>query len=204
MVIKKRKIIGIAGASASGKTTLAEMIAARLKAKAGLVVCTDSYYREQGHLSFSEREQNNYDHPDAIEYELLAKDLLQWKSGQDIHVPVYDYAVRNRTKERELVDAEELLLVEGILTLWSQELKDLLDFKIFIEASEEVLFARRLSRDTKERGRSPESVQQQWSQTVWPMYQTYCLPSAQEADLRICGETFGTKEVVLILEKTGF
>ena len=159
--------IGIAGGTGSGKTTLTEHLAARFGSDIS-VVHHDNYYKRQDR-PFEERCQQNYDHPDAFDTDLMIADLKALKRGETIHCPVYDYAIHNRTAETVEVKPTKVVIVEGILIFQNKELRDLLDIKIFVETDADVRILRRALRDVEERGRSLESVVNQYLTTVKPM-----------------------------------
>lgn len=136
----------------------------------------------------SERIKANYDHPDSLEFALLVKHLELLKGGQRVLAPIYDFSQHTRDLSRqEEIEPSPVIIVEGILALWAAEVRELSDLKVFVDAPPEVRFARRLERDVRERGRTPEGVKQQWELTVEPMYQQLCAPTAAYADLVIDG-----------------
>ena len=168
--------IGIAGGTGSGKTTLTEHLAARFGSDIS-VVHHDNYYKRQDR-PFEERCQQNYDHPDAFDTDLMIADLKALKRGETIHCPVYDYSIHNRTDETVEVRPTKVVIVEGILIFQNKELRDLLDIKIFVETDADVRILRRALRDVEERGRSLESVVTQYLTTVKPMHErSWSLPA---------------------------
>jgi uridine kinase len=169
-------LIGIAGPSGSGKTELARMLARLLEAP---VISLDSYYRDLSHLPFDERCGTNFDDPDVLEHELLALHLRALLEGSHIDKPVYDFTLHVRHREVEHVAPGRFAIVEG---LWSA-----LGTKVYVHAEDEVCFERRLARDIRERGRSPESVQGQYAATVRPMAALYILPQRDFADVVVSG-----------------
>ena len=174
--------IGIAGGTVSGKTTLTEHLAARFGSDIS-VVHHDNYYKRQDR-PFEERCQQNYDHPDAY---LMIADLKALKRGETIHCPVYDYAIHNRTAETVEVKPTKVVIVEGILIFQNKELRDLLDIKIFVETDADVRILRRALRDVEERGRSLESVVNQYLTTVKPMHEQFVEPTRKFADIIVLG-----------------
>ena len=177
--------IGIAGGTGSGKTTLTEHLAARFGSDIS-VVHHDNYYKRQDR-PFEERCQQNYDHPDAFDTDLMIADLKALKRGETIHCPVYDYAIHNRTAETVEVKPTKVVIVEGILIFQNKELRDLLDIKIFVETDADVRILRRALRDVEERGRSLESVVNQYLTTVKPMHEQFVEPTRKFADIIVLG-----------------
>jgi len=186
-----RSIIAIAGASASGKTLFAQTVykelSAELDGRPLAVLEEDAYYRDQSHLEMSVREQTNYDHPRAFEHELLVDHMLALKSGSDVDVPVYDFANHTRGSGIRHVQAAEFVIVEGILLLSDPALRQLFDVKVFIDTPLDICLLRRIERDTQERGRSFESVAEQYKATVRPMYYEHIEPSKQHAHIVVTG-----------------
>ncbi len=180
-------LIAIAGCSGSGKTTLAEELARELE---GTHFHLDHYYRDLGHMPLAEREQENFDHPDSLEHELLVAQLRTLKQGQPIGRPVYDFSTYTRVPGvEERVFEPHVLLIDGIFALYYPELRALCDLRIYVDATDEVCYQRRLARDIRERGRSPESVAAHYAATVRPMAERYIRPSSQYADLIVEGGT---------------
>ncbi len=178
-------IIGIAGPSAGGKTTLTEKIQERLQNKSVVVLKYDDYYKSQDHLSFEQRLKTNYDHPDAFDTELLLKDLKSLKEGKSIKKPLYDYKNHTRKKEVETIEPQKVIILEGLFTLLDQRVRDLLNIKLFVYEDSDICFIRRLKRDTEQRGRTIQSVIDQYVQTVKPMQETFIIPTKKFADIII-------------------
>jgi len=180
-------IVGIAGASGAGKSLLANELHRRLRLQRSpqqiSILNEDCYYRCRNDLSFQEREKINYDHPDAIEHELLVDHLQRLRSGQTVNVPQYDYSVHNRKAISEPLAPSTILILEGILILHRPEIRELLDLKVFVDVPLDICLSRRLSRDIFERGRSLDSVLNQYHQTVRPMFFQFIEPSKSYADL---------------------
>ena len=190
-------LIGIAGGSGSGKTTLAKNIAAEFGDSVATIT-HDSYYRAQDHLTFEERCQTNYDHPDAFETELLIKHLEDLKAGKSIEVPIYDYKDHNRSKESRLVESRPVVIVEGILIYADKRIADLLDMKIYVDTEADIRLLRRIYRDVENRGRTLSSVLNQYQNTVKPMHDAFVEPTKRLADLIVPdgGENFRALSVI--------
>ena len=177
-------IIGVAGGSASGKTTIVKKLKEYFGEDVGLI-CHDSYYRAHDDMPFSEREKLNYDHPDAFETELLIEDIKKLKQGIAIEQPVYDYSVHNRSKETIKTEPKKVMIIEGILVLCDERLRDLMDIKIFVDTDADERLIRRITRDMNERGRSIESIIDQYTHTVKVMHEQFVEPSKKYADIII-------------------
>ena len=173
--------IGIAGGTGSGKTTLTEHLAARFGSDIS-VVHHDNYYKLQDR-PFAERCLQNYDHPDAFDTDMMIEHLLQLKSGTAIECPTYDYTIHNRAEETITIEPRKVIVVEGILIFASKVLCDLMDIKIFVDADADVRLCRRIRRDVKKRGRTIDSVIDQYLTTVKPMHEQFVEPSKKNANL---------------------
>jgi uridine kinase len=177
-------VIGIAGGTASGKTTVARRIAEALGETATLLD-QDSYYRDLSDLSMEERREVNFDHPDAFDVPLLAAHLASLRRGEPIDKPIYSFAAHNREARTERVVPSRTLILEGILVLGIPELRDLMDVKIYVDTEDDVRVLRRLTRDVKERGRDFDGVVSQYLRSVRPMHLGFVEPSKRHADLII-------------------
>jgi uridine kinase len=178
-------VLGIAGCSGSGKTTLAREIACELNAT---LLPLDLYYRDLAHLPAKERALQNFDHPDSLEHELLLAHVRELAQGRSVRAPVYDFATHTRVPGRtEPVAAASVLIVEGILALHYAELLPLYAVGVFVDASHEVCLTRRIHRDVNERGRTEQSVRDQYWATAHPMAERFVLPSAANASLTVDG-----------------
>ncbi len=175
-------IVGVAGGSASGKTTVVREIIKRFGDKVE-VLNHDDYYNDQAQLSMEERYRQNYDHPDAYETERLVEDVRKLKNGQAIYRPSYDYTRYTRAEQEVLVTPKQVIIVEGILALENKELRRLMDIKIYVDTDSDERLMRRLTRDTVERGRTVDSVLAQYRKTVKPMHEQYVEPSKKYADI---------------------
>lgn len=190
--------IGLAGGSGSGKTTIAASVVERLDGRVSLLQ-HDAYYRHQPQLSYEERTQVNYDHPSSLETELLVEHLERLRSGVAIEKPVYDFANHLRAEESQPVGPAPVVLVEGILVLSEPELRSELDLKIFVDTDADLRLARRLERDINERGRTVDSVIDQYFNSVRPMHLEFVAPSRRYADL-IIPEGYNPAAVATVVE----
>ena len=185
----KPTIIAIAGPSASGKTLFAQTIHDELVTELGengnSIIYEDAYYRDQSHLSMSDREKTNYDHPNAFEHELLSEHLKKLTDNKTINSPVYCYKTHTRLNETKTFSPTKIILVEGILLLSNQELRDCFDIKVYMDTPLDICLIRRIKRDLVERNRSVESVTNQYLATVRPMYLQFIEPSKAWADIVI-------------------
>ena len=178
-------LIGIAGGTGSGKSTVASKIAAGLPADAVAVIDHDSYYRDHSHLSEEERAQLNFDHPDALDNDLLVRHLEELRSGRPVDVPIYDFKTHARLVERRHQRPTRILIVEGILVFVEERVRQLLDVKIFVDTDADIRVFRRIRRDMEQRGRTFESIRDQYYKTVRPMHLQFVEPSKRWADLII-------------------
>ena len=176
-------VIGIAGGTGSGKSTIARSIAASVPSELVALVEHDAYYRDLSHLSDEERAKVNFDHPDALETSLLVEQLAAFKGGQPIPVPIYDFASPTRRKEVRWIEPRPLLVLEGILVLAEARLRELLDLKLYVDTDADIRVFRRLERDIQERGRSFDSVREQYDASVRPMHLQFVEPSKRWADV---------------------
>ena len=176
-------VLGIAGGSGSGKTTLAGAVLQELGDEFAAIITHDSYYRDLSHLALEERAERNFDHPDALDTDLLVRHLRQLKSGVAVQVPRYDFSTHSRMQETVLVSPRPVIVVEGILIFASADLLELLDIKVFVDTEDDLRLARRIERDTSERGRSVQSVLHQYFKSVRPMHQEFVAATKSKADI---------------------
>jgi uridine kinase len=182
----KAHIIGIAGPSSSGKTELARQLAGRIPGTA--IVSLDSYYRGMEEIPLEERKKVNFDHPDSLDWELLHQHLMAIAAGRAFDEPVYSFADYARTTDTRRIEPSPYLIVEGLFVLYWPELRAMLDTKVYVQTDPRVCFNRRLTRDVAERGRTPESVIQQYEKTVRPSAEWFVNPTQKFADLTVSGE----------------
>lgn len=181
------RLLGIAGGSASGKTTLVRQLQQRFGTQIASI-CYDSYYKAQHDKPMELRVRTNYDHPDALDTALFVEHLRLLRQGEPVQLPIYDFARHDRALQTKWLSPAPIVIADGILLLHEPQIRALLDYTVFIDAPAEVRLARRIRRDVLERGRSEESVRAQVASTVEPMYQAFVHPSAQFADLVGNGE----------------
>lgn len=176
-------VIGVAGGSGSGKTTIAQSVVDIVGEDLVVLIQHDAYYRDQAHMSFDERTKINYDHPDSLENELFVAHLTELRAGRPIERPVYDFTTHTRTAMTVRIEPEAVVLVEGILVLAEPELRKLFDLRIYIDTDPDLRLMRRLQRDIVERGRTIDSVLEQYERTVRPMHLQFVEPSKRYADI---------------------
>jgi uridine kinase len=176
-------VIGIAGGSGSGKTTIAEMVVENVGSDRVVIIPHDAYYRHAPHLPFEDRTRVNYDHPDSLETELLIHHVEQLRAGTGIDRPVYDFSEHLRTVQTERIEPKPVVLIEGILVLAEPDLRKVMDLKIYIDTDADLRVLRRLERDIVERGRTVASVTSQYLATVRPMHLQFVEPSKRYADI---------------------
>lgn len=183
--MKKPILIGITGGTGSGKTTVAEAIHSAFEGNSITMIMQDSYYKDQSHITFEERLKTNYDHPHSIDMDHLIRDLKSLMSGKSIDMPVYDFAEHTRKSETIHIVPTDIIIVEGILVLDDKNLRDLLDIKIYVDTDADIRILRRMQRDINERGRSMESVINQYLNVVRPMHEQFTEPTKRYADIII-------------------
>ena len=179
------KIIGIAGGSGAGKTTVARTIAEKLGKENVAYLSQDWYYMDRSQMTFEEREKENLDHPSAFDSQLLISHLNQLRNGLTIEVPVYDYSIHNRTSCTRTMSRKSVAILEGILVLAIEEVRSMLDFKIFVDADPDIRLIRRIQRDISERGSTLDNTIKRYLTTVKPMHEAFVEPSKRFADIVI-------------------
>lgn len=181
--MKKPILIGITGGTGSGKSTVAKSIYRNFKKESIAIIMQDSYYKDQSHLTFDERTKTNYDHPHAFDTPLLIEHLETLLRGEAIEMPIYDFTVHTRKKETIKEEPKDIIIVEGILILEDEKLRDLFDIKIYVDTDADIRILRRLTRDIRDRGRTLESVIEQYLSVVRPMHLQFIEPTKRYADL---------------------
>ncbi|UZJ80481.1 uridine kinase [Fictibacillus sp. KU28468] len=184
-MVQKPIVIGVAGGSGSGKTTVAKEIYRQFADQSILIIEQDSYYRDQSHKTMDERLKTNYDHPLAFDNELLIRQINELLEYKSIEKPVYDYTAHTRSDKIIPVEPKDVIILEGILILEDERLRDLMDIKLFVDTDADVRIIRRMVRDTRDRGRTLESVIDQYTSVVRPMHNQFIEPTKRYADIII-------------------
>ncbi len=197
----KTTTLGVCGGTGSGKTTVARRLLERVGVHRVAYLPHDAYYKELGHLPVEERAKHNFDHPDAFDNDLLLEHLLQLKAGNPVEIPVYDFKMHNRRPETLHVDPQPVILVEGILIFADKRLRDQMDVKIYVDTDADLRLLRRLQRDIEERGRTIESVMNQYLTTVRPMHLEFVEPSKRYADVIIPEGGFNEVAVEMVASR---
>lgn len=193
------KIIAVAGGLASGKSSIVKKIDETFKDDL-IVIGHDNYYKAHDDISFDERRKLNYDYPGAFDNELFYEDLLKLEKGQSIDMPTYDYTIHTRSNDTIKISPKKIILIEGILVLEDKKIRDITDTKVFIDADSDVRLQRRIFRDTKERGRSLESVLEQYIKQVKPMHEKYVEPTKKYADIIIPRGAKNSKGIEILIK----
>lgn len=180
---KKPIIIGVTGGSGGGKTSVSRAILDSFPNARIAMIQHDSYYRDQAHLSFEERIKTNYDHPLAFETDFMIEQLKELLAGRSVDIPIYDYTQHTRSDKTFRQDPQDVIIVEGILVLEDERLRNLMDIKLFVDTDDDIRIIRRIKRDMMERGRSLESIIEQYTSVVKPMYHQFIEPSKRYADI---------------------
>ncbi|MCK8522816.1 uridine kinase [Aquimarina sp. D1M17] len=191
-------IIGIAGGTGCGKTTVVNQIVNELPENEVCVISQDSYYKDTSHLTYEERVKINFDHPQSIDFELLGKHLLALRKGETIEQPVYSFVEHNRTKETIITKPSKVMIVEGILILTNPEIRDMFDIKIYVHTDSDERLIRRLKRDIAERGRDMDEVLDRYQNTLKPMHQQFIDPTKEFADLIIPNNNYNNVAVDIV------
>ena len=195
-------IIGIAGGSASGKTSIAKAVYEYFKGShKTCIIKQDDYYKDQSHLSFEERVKTNYDHPFAFDNDLLVEQLHELKKGNTVAKPTYDYTIHNRSDVVETITPRDVYILEGLFVLYDENIRQLCDILVFVDTVADIRFIRRLRRDIEERGRSLDSVCEQYLNTVRPMHEQFVEPSKKYAHIIIPEGGTNTVAIDLLITK---
>lgn len=181
--MNKTILIGITGGTGSGKSTIADEIYSSFSNESIAMIQQDMYYKDQSHLTMEERVKTNYDHPRAFDNDLMLEHLKALINGESIEKPIYDFAEHNRSKETVTVEPKKIIIVEGILVLEDQRIRDLLDIKVYVDTDSDIRILRRLVRDIEERGRTVDSVIEQYLSVVRPMHMQFIEPTKRHADI---------------------
>ncbi len=184
MEVYENFFIGIGGGTCAGKTSVAEGIEKRLEGRITLLT-QDNYYEDQQNLSIEERKEQNYDHPDAFDWDLMFNHVKTLLEGESIDMPLYDFEKHTRKKETETVVPKENIILEGIFALYDKDLRDMMDLKVYVDTDADERVLRRVSRDIKERGRTLESVMKQYRETVKPMHESFVEETKKHSDIII-------------------
>ena len=180
---KKPIIIGVTGGSGGGKTSVSRAILSNFPDEKIAMIEHDSYYKDQSHLTFEERVSTNYDHPFAFDTDLMIEHINELIAGRPVDIPIYDYTQHTRSEKTYRQEPQDVFIVEGILVLEDKRLRDLMDIKIFVDTDDDIRIIRRIQRDLEERGRSLQSVIDQYLSTVKPMYHQFIEPTKRYADI---------------------
>lgn len=191
-------IIGIAGGTGSGKTTVVNQIIEELQNEEVEVISQDSYYQDTSHLSYEERTRINFDHPKSIDFDLLVSHLQELKKGNSVEQPVYSFVQHNRTSETITTQPRKVMIVEGILILTHPDIREMFDIKIFVHADSDERLIRRLKRDIAERGRDLDEVLNRYQTTLKPMHQQFIEPTKEFADIIIPNNKYNTVAVDIV------
>ena len=193
-------VIGVAGGTGSGKSTLVKRLQEAVKNDDVATICHDFYYKAHPELTYEERTKLNYDHPDAFDTWLMVEHIKALKEGKSIECPIYSFVEHNRTNETTAITPSKVIIVDGILIFENEELRDIMDIKVFVDTDADVRLARRILRDVRERGRSMESVISQYTTTVKPMHEQFVEPSKRYADVIIPEGGFNSVAVSMLIQ----
>ena len=202
MLLKKPILIGIAGGSASGKTTIAQKLFEQFeKSNSVIIIKEDDYYKDQCNISLEERKKTNYDHPFAFDHELMKNQLLDLIKNKEIIKPTYDYTIHTRSDKTENIEPRDVIIIEGLFVLEEKDIRDLLDIKVYVDTPYDVRFIRRLKRDLSERGRDLDNIIEQWLTTVRVMHEQFVEPSKKYADVIVPEGGTNSVAIDLLLTK---
>ena len=198
---EKPLLIGIAGGTGSGKTLVSNRIYEELGSKQVAIIEQDSYYRDHSDIPIDDRNNRNFDHPNAFDFELMRHQVEKLMEGTAVKVPIYDYKTHTRKKQRRIIKDHVVIILEGILTLFDPGIRAMMDIKVYIDTPSDTRFIRRLNRDTNERGRDIESVVKQYQESVRPMHEQFVEPTKAYADIIIPGGGYNNVAVDLLKTK---
>ena len=193
-------VIGVAGGTGSGKSTLVKRLQEAFRSEDVVTLCHDYYYKAHPELSYEQRTQLNYDHPQAFDTDMLVEHVRALKNNVAIEHPVYSFVEHNRTDEKVTVKPSKVIIIDGILIFENKELRDLMDIKVFVDTDADLRLARRILRDVRDRGRSMESVISQYTTTVKPMHEEFVEPSKKYADVIIPEGGFNSVAVQMLIQ----
>jgi uridine kinase len=207
--MKKIILIGIAGGTGSGKTSVSNAILAEFPPSEVVLIQQDSYYNDLKHLDFDERATVNFDHPDAVDFDKMGNDLKLLMNGEVVKVPIYDFNTHTRTNETVTIGNHHIIVLEGILALFDEKIRTMMDIKLYVDTPDDIRIIRRIKRDIDKRGRTFESVIDQYYKTVRPMHQQFVEPSKKFADIiipegshnKVAIDIIRTKIVSILLER---
>ena len=198
---EKPLLIGIAGGTGSGKTLVSNRIYEELGSKQVAIIEQDSYYRDHSDIPIDDRNNRNFDHPNAFDFDLMRNQVEKLMEGKAVKVPIYDYKTHTRKKQRRIIKDHVVIILEGILTLFDPGIRAMMDIKVYIDTPSDTRFIRRLNRDTNERGRDIESVVKQYQESVRPMHEQFVEPTKAYADIIIPGGGYNNVAVDLLKTK---
>lgn len=193
-------VIGVAGGTGSGKSTLVKRLQEAFRNDDVATICHDYYYKAHTELSYEERTKLNYDHPDAFDTDMLVEHIRQLKEGKSVECPLYSFVEHNRTSETLTVAPSKVIIIDGILIFENKELRDMMDIKVYVDTDADLRLSRRILRDVRERGRSMESVISQYTSTVKPMHEQFVEPSKRYADVIIPEGGFNSVAVSMLIQ----
>ena len=207
--MKKTILIGIAGGTGSGKTSVANAILAEFSPSEVVLIQQDSYYKDLKHLHIDERATVNFDHPDAVDFNELGEDLQSIIAGETAKIPIYDFNTHTRTHKTLTIENHPIIVLEGILALFNEKIRNMMDIKLYVDTPDDIRIIRRIKRDINKRGRTFESVIEQYYNTVRPMHQQFVEPSKKHANIiipegahnKVAIDIIRTKIVSILLEK---
>ena len=199
--MKKRVLVGIAGGSGSGKTVASKNLTTLLSPNDSVIISQDSYYKDRSDLDMEERAEINYDHPDSFDFDLMKEQLTVFLDGDTIDIPIYDFATHTRMRETETVHPVPIVIVEGLMILGIEFLRELMDVKVYVDVPADIRFIRRLKRDIEERDREVKSVVHQYLQTVRPMHEQFVEKTKNYADIIIVEGGNNQASINLVQEK---